>query len=296
MEKKIMILLMTFAVNYPSVYAQVNPDTTSDRCAICENHTHIITHPYINKLKQEIPFIIASGLTFGGGFVIAGANKTKNYTADELVKNPPDKNSINSFDRKSVMNWSPSIGKTSDYVLFGITALPVLFLSEHHTEKDIKSLAIMYLEVFTINYGITDITKNLTNRARPFVYNTDLDMSTRTSSISRQSFFSGHTSQTAAATFFFAKVISDYHPNLKPGLKTGIWFFAAAVPAVNGYLRVKAGDHFPTDVIAGYVVGAATGWLIPHLHQRKKFKDKNNVDVGFIPYKDGMLMNLNIRL
>jgi membrane-associated phospholipid phosphatase len=295
MKKKIMLLLMAFAVKCPSVEAQENPDTTSDHCVICENHKHIITHPYTKSFKKEIPFIIASGVTFGGGFVIAGANKTKSFTADELNTNPPDKNSINSFDRKATSYWSPSDSKTSDYVLISITVLPVLFLAEHHTERDILSLAAMSLEVFTFNYGVTTIAKNLSHRTRPYVYNTDVPIETRTGAGSKESFFSGHTSQTAAGTFLFAKVISDYHPNMRPGLKTGMWIFAATVPAIEGYLRVQAGKHFYTDVMAGYAIGAASGWLIPHLHQRKKYKEQK-VDVGLLPYKDGMMFNLNMRL
>jgi membrane-associated phospholipid phosphatase len=121
-------------------------------------------------------------------------------------------------------------------------------------------------------------------------------METRTSPTSRKSFFSGHTSQTAAASFFFAKVITDYHPTLKPGLKAGLWIFAASIPAINGYLRVQAGKHFPTDVITGYIVGAATGWLIPQLHRTPTSKAaKTNLGIGFIPTNTGMILNLTCR-
>ncbi len=151
----------------------------------------------------------------------------------------------------------------------------------------------MYAEVFTFNYGLTEIGKNLAKRPRPYVYNTELPLDQRTNSTSRKSFFSGHTSQTAAACYFFAKVITDYHPTLDRAYKIGLWTFAASVPAINGYLRVKAGKHFPTDVITGYVIGAASGVIIPQLHRTKKSKDlKEKLDIGLLPYKDGFTMNL----
>src|SRR5205085_6420923 len=122
-----------------------------------------------------------------------------------------------------------------------------LFLSEHHTERDIKTLLMMYAEVFTMDYGLFTMAKFATNRPRPYVYNpdtTEISIGKRMGGGARQSFFSGHTSQTAAASFFFAKVISDYHPTLKRGYKIGIWTFAIVAPAVNGYFRVRAGMHF----------------------------------------------------
>ena len=44
---------------------------------------------------------------------------------------------------------------------------------------------------------------------------------------------------------------------------------AALAPATVGFLRVKGGKHFPTDVLTGLVVGAATGYLVPRLHKIK---------------------------
>ena len=177
-----------------------------------------------------------------------------------------------------------------------VSILPAAFLVENHTGRDIKTLLIMYAEVFSFNYGLTVLAKSTAHRARPYVYNPEVDIGKRTSSDSRASFFSGHTSQTAAASFYFAKVITDYHPTMRKGLKTGMWIFAVAAPALNGYFRVKAGKHFPTDVITGYIAGAATGWLIPQLHRTKSSKDqKEKIQIGFVPSGQGMLLTAGYR-
>lgn len=272
-------------------------DSLHDYCYICTNHEHlIIKPPYTKKFVKELPFILTSAAVFAGGLTMTSLDRTKPYTAEQLTNDPPDLNSINSIDRGSALNWSPAISTTSDAVLLTVTVLPALFLSEHHTGRDIKTLLIMYAEVFTFNYGLTEFAKSSVNRARPYVYNQDVPMGVRTGSFSRKSFFSGHTSQTAAASFFFAKVITDYHPTLRPGLRAGLWIFAAAIPAVNGYFRVWAGKHFPTDVITGYVAGAATGWLIPQLHRTPASKEaREKLNIGFVPYKGSMLMALNYR-
>jgi membrane-associated phospholipid phosphatase len=299
MKRNFSFLVVTFILAATNVRAQGKHemDSLHDYCYICTHNEHlIIKPPYTKKFAQELPFIISSAAVFATGLTVSALDKTKPYTEEELTNNPPDVSSINSLDRGSVYNWSPAISTASDAVLLTVTVLPALFLSEHHTGRDIKTLLIMYAEVFTFNYGLTEIAKSSVNRARPYVYNPEVPMGTRTGSFSRKSFFSGHTSQTAAASFYFAKVITDYHPTLKKGLKIGLWAFAVTIPALNGTFRVLAGKHFPTDVMTGYVAGAATGWLIPQLHRTRASKiQKEQLSMGFIPYRGSMLMSLNYR-
>lgn len=299
MKKCISFILLVASFPFMKADAQTKHemDSLHDYCYICSNHEHLIIQPpYHRTFRKELPFILTSAAVFAGGLTTTALDPTQPYTEAELTTNPPDISSLNSIDRSSAKNWSPSISTTSDAVLLTVTILPALFLSEHHTGRDIKTLLIMYAEVFTFNYGLTEFAKSSVNRARPYVYNPDVPMSTRTGSFSRKSFFSGHTSQTAAASFFFAKVITDYHPTLRRGLKWGLWIFAATVPALNGYFRVLAGKHFPTDVAAGYVAGAATGWLIPQLHRTRTSKQaKEKLGIGFVPYQGNMLMALNYR-
>ena len=40
------------------------------------------------------------------------------------------------------------------------------------------------------------------------------------------------------------------------------------MPAVTAWARVGAGKHFASDVIVGYLTGAAIGYLVPELHKR----------------------------
>jgi membrane-associated phospholipid phosphatase len=108
-------------------------------------------------------------------------------------------------------------------------------------------------------------------RSRPFVYGTKADYNLRIDKNSQRSFFAGHTAATAAATFFMAKAFADFNPDSKA--KPYVWAFAATVPAVVGYLRYKAGMHFLSDNLLGYVIGAGTGILVPQLHKIKGMKN-----------------------
>jgi membrane-associated phospholipid phosphatase len=298
MKLRSTILFFSLLIYCGTAQAQWLPkDSTYEYCAVCHGGQHLIGQPYNHQLKLELPLLLSSAAILTTGFIMQSSDKTKPYTEEQLVG--LDKNSINSFDRVATGYWKPGIASASDYMLIGISFLPVLFLSEHHTGHDFKSLLIMTAETFALNYGTTYIVKSTVNRTRPYVYNTELPVSTRTDKESRQSYYSGHTSQTAAATFLFAKVISDFHPYLKPGVKTGIWAFAITVPAVEAYLRVKGGKHYPTDVITGYALGALSGWLIPQLHRNKNYthgKKKDIFNMGIAPsINGGMVMNMRLQ-
>jgi membrane-associated phospholipid phosphatase len=45
------------------------------------------------------------------------------------------------------------------------------------------------------------------------------------------------------------------------------------VPGVVGYLRYKAGMHFLSDNVLGYLVGMGAGILVPQFHKIKAMKN-----------------------
>ena len=93
---------------------------------------------------------------------------------------------------------------------------------------------------------------------------------------------------TDALSFFTAKVINDLYPNSK--YKGLAWAGAITIPAFAGYLRYRAGKHFPSDIFVGYGVGAALGVLIPQFHKIKN----DNVSLQAIPLSDGAMVNLSL--
>jgi undecaprenyl-diphosphatase len=94
------------------------------------------------------------------------------------------------------------------------------------------------------------------------------------------SFFSGHASMVGAlggtATYLaFARAKSPVRPWLTLALATSLTTFVAVE-------RVRAGKHFPTDVIAGAFAGAGIGVIVPHLHRAADIQQRR-VWVGFVP-------------
>ncbi|MEM7104712.1 MAG: phosphatase PAP2 family protein [Bacteroidota bacterium] len=226
--------------------------------------------PYQLNWKKELGISSASALIWGTSLAIS---KSVNEIPPETLA-ALDQGSVNAFDRWVINRRSQTSQVVSDYVLYTAYALPVLYLTTPSTRRDFGTIAVLYGETMAITAGLTLFAKVTTKRFRPLTYNTDLDLTTRLNTNNRFSFFSGHVSETAASCFFMAKVFSDYFPD-SPA-RPYIWTAAVAIPMTNAWLRMNAGKHFPTDVLAGFTIGAATGFLVPHFHKKKSKKPEGN--------------------
>ncbi|MEZ4777280.1 MAG: phosphatase PAP2 family protein [Bacteroidia bacterium] len=221
--------------------------------------------PYRITAKGDLPITLgAVGLSAAGQLF---QNSVQPLTAGELAS--LNRLQINRFDRPTSFNWNLRAKKTSDILAMGAILLPATLLAFKPVRDDFPEVLTMGVQAFSFTYGLTGFAKASVHRNRPFTYidatgNSELYQA-QTERDARFSFFSGHASMTAASAFFLAKVYSDYYPRSRA--KPFVWTGAVLVPAFVGFLRVRAGKHFPSDVITGYVVGAAVGILTPHLHK-----------------------------
>jgi membrane-associated phospholipid phosphatase len=142
-----------------------------------------------------------------------------------------------------------------------------VILSTYKDDYALLTTAVVYAEGALLTLGITEVLKSAVSRERPYAYNTDLPDAYRLQKDPTSSFPSGHTSSTTYNCFFAARMLNDYYiKNDNKLLSAIVWSTAATYPLVTGYLRTAAGNHFYTDVLAGYVIGASIGLLNPSLH------------------------------
>ena len=177
---------------------------------------------------------------------------------------------INSFDRPVADNYSVKSKDLSDKFFYGSMPLPLILLADKKIRKDALKVGVLYLEAMGITGTLYTSSARIVNRFRPYAYNTNVGISTRQRGGARNSFFAGHPAVVATGTFFMAKVYSDYHPDMRN--KWILYSIAGAATATTAILRVKAGQHFYSDVITGVTVGTLSGILIPHLHKRKNYE------------------------
>jgi membrane-associated phospholipid phosphatase len=63
---------------------------------------------------------------------------------------------------------------------------------------------------------------------------------------------------------------------------------ASIIPLFEGYLRMKALFHFPSDIAVGFGIGALCGILIPEIHRIKI----ENVSLGLYSSYEGTGISL----
>jgi len=256
-------IVLLFSILLTTIgFSQITTSNTNTQ----EKQAVIDDSPYELRVRREVGLLSAAlGTQLAGLTVI---NNIKPLTIAEIELLDPSQIKSFGFDRNTVRHFSAKAHSTSDIFLFGSMTFPMLLMTDKNIRKDFWKISTMASEAFLLNAGLTTLTKGTVQRTRPYAYNPLVPIEDKRSKSARASFFSGHTSAVSVLSFFSAKVYADYHPNSK--WKPVVWTAAAIIPATTGYLRYRAGKHFPTDVIVGYGVGAAIGVLIPHLHRSRK--------------------------
>jgi membrane-associated phospholipid phosphatase len=206
--------------------------------------------------------ILGTGAAVGITSLIL-VNNIEPLTPQEInLLNPAD---VNGFDRGAIGPYKED--HVGDVLLYTSFLIPTTFLLNEKMNKDFFDLALMYGEVLVVAGSVNELLKGTVQRTRPFVYDVNTNLSDKTTKDARTSFFSGHTTATAAISFFTAKVFSEYLTDNTA--KILIWCGAAIYPAVTAFMRVDNHWHFPTDVMVGYAFGALVGYFIPELHKNK---------------------------
>lgn len=226
-------------------------------------------------------------------YMIFGVGITSALYAEWMHDNQPkltieelehlDRYDINGFDRSATYNWNQNLDEISDWTRAVIIAAPSLLILNQGIKEEWRNVftyGIMYAEVALLTVGFTGLTKSIVMRKRPFLYNTDINLSDKQSIIlnndSFDSFFSGHTSSAFASAVFLSKTYTDIYG--RNTLGKIIWGTSLTIASLTGYLRYKSGYHYPTDILAGAMVGSAIGYIIPLLHKRNAVK--SNLSYG----------------
>jgi membrane-associated phospholipid phosphatase len=208
--------------------------------------------------------VIAMGAGFSGLLgIVLGSGEIRPLLAGDVSVLP-------SIDRIAVtQTMDPSAGTYSDIGLYAAGGFAVLDslstgLGDHWEAAAVD--AIMYAESLTLSLAFTDVVKIAVRRPRPIDYTPQNATNTSNTDLAL-SFFSGHVSAVSAmsGTATYLAFVHSPH-SARPWITLGA---GALLTAFVGYERVRAGQHFPTDVMMGALGGTAIGVLVPHLHLRK---------------------------
>ena len=181
-----------------------------------------------------------------------------------------------SVDRDIVGNSSLDADAASDWTRAAALVFPfVLTLVTGHPGERWHGFArrsLVYAETFLIRQGFTSFAKTMLGRARPYAYLSAEERPDDSAfDVSRERTFhsmpSGHTSAawTGAALGMTEHLLGRSEASWLE--RAGVGFLGGALAGMTSALRVEAGQHFPSDVVAGAGIGIATGVTVPLLHR-----------------------------
>ena len=230
-------------------------------CCLFVSIRHSVAQsPYSFNTGRELGIIVP-------GLVFHGVSLLHPVPADSLWRrvSSMDRTDLPAFDRPAAYNWNLQAHHTSNVLLcIGIASSMTMSLVDRPTPDMGPPLALMG-ETVLLTTGLTNMMKVLVHRPRPYAYNPDVPLEVRKAREAYVSFWSGHTATMAAMAFASAELVQ--HSDASSTTRTITWITAITLPALIGHYRVRAGRHFPTDVIVGYLVGAGIGMAVPYIHR-----------------------------
>ena len=177
---------------------------------------------------------------------------------------PCDPSGLPGIDRGVIGDVNHNAALASDLAWIGTTlgGGALLFNARHgqSTEAKWEDVAI-YSQSIVLTSAVTQWSKVLFQRPRPPRYGANaadypgVDYG--------RSFPSGHTSSTFAAAASYWSIL---HRRGEAGRHKSQILLMFGAATLTGTLRVVAHKHFPTDVLAGAVLGTAIGYATPQLH------------------------------
>jgi membrane-associated phospholipid phosphatase len=200
-------------------------------------------------------------LGIGVVFAAARAIRTqKAYCAPRC--DPAD---LNGFDRLTAGRWQPTWTHVSNVGIALVIAAPIGYLLAEEGSLNMLNDAVVIGESALLASSLSTIMTVAAGRPRPFLYGDKAPLEDRNSVDASMSFISSHTAISFAISTSTWMTYRRFHPDSRA--HWAVLAIGDAAASVVGLARMFAGRHFPTDVIAGAVVGTSVGVLVPALHR-----------------------------
>lgn len=173
-----------------------------------------------------------------------------------------DAANVNAFDRALMFPYNRGLDIASDVTQYAAFLMPAVFLLAAPAE-DYPEIGLMYAGSSALALGARFGMKAAFERERPYMYFDATSLGADQLEDSNKSFSSGHAIMAFSGAAFTATMFALRYPDSPYRLPATVASFALA--GSTAVMRVASGSHFTSDVLAGALIGAATGFLVPFI-------------------------------
>ena len=197
------------------------------------------------------------------------------HTPDEIQ----DKDDLLPWDKPIAGRYSESADRASD-IGSALAVAPLViggyaWYSGSSTGKEFATFTLMFAQAIAIGNGVNLALRSLEIWPRPYMYSGN-EKAENAKAEAYGSFYSGHASAAFTVATFTDQWFRTVYPNSP--YKNIVRASAFSLAGIECALRVAAGKHYLTDVVAGALIGTGISLGILEIH--RNHDDKFTLWVG----------------
>jgi membrane-associated phospholipid phosphatase len=206
-------------------------------------------HVHVNPVADSIVI----GAALAGTLALSQLNVPRRRWSSELL----------AIDEPARGTRSSTDNAWSNVTIAATIALPMV---AEATKADAQTgpKAVVYTETLALGLLLNSAAKYTVARPRPYTYRVGSKENEGDGDDAYVSFFSGH-STAAFSAAVSGSILYAYGESDKTK-RAILWGTEMTLASSTAILRVRAGKHFPSDVVFGALVGTAAGILVPRAH------------------------------
>lgn len=229
-----------------------------------------------NPARADDPPPLEADAKVDGGVILGTAAVTLGLALIHVNDSPDpwDRELFGPLDRRVRGRYSARARALSNVGVVTAVALPAGLAIGTDWDEAAGDRALVFGESVAGALLVATLFKTAIGRPRPYTYSSDdpdaIEHTRVRGRDSRRSFPSAHAATAFAAATAAGMLYAGRDPDKSN--RALVWAAGATVAAATANWRVRAGEHFYSDIVVGGLVGIAAGTIVPSIHTGKLYR------------------------